>query len=177
MALIDDMIAAGWLDRLIARHSNNPPSDPKRKAQFHFNTGYETRLESPYTSQRAGRAWHALDQAAIAAVERARVMRDTGDSGPIPATLDSVDSGKRLGSKSVDYHVIVVVKDMDTGGENRVMVHLNLDASATQQQIASMASTPEVIARHWTTTGQKGEVSPDKFTSVEVIILGVVGRK
>jgi len=91
--------------------------------------------------------------------------------------LESVDSGKRLGSKSVDYHLIVVVRDSDTGGENRVMVHLNLDASATQQQIASMASTQEIILRNWTDTGKKGQITPEKYTTVEVIFLGVIGRK
>lgn len=173
----DRMIAGGWLDRLVDRMSNQLPENARARRQHFYNVQYEMRQESPWVSGRYGRQWADLARAAEQAVERADEMRRGGTPIHTPNQVPSADKRSMELASELQYHVLVVVRDPETGGTNRVRVVLNSQLGLNLQDLATTAASPAMISNWWSDSGRRGEIAPTDYTVVEVIPLGIVGRR
>lgn len=179
MANRGDVIAAGYLDRLIARIGTVGRAQISPTNKAYLEIVRKTREDSPFDVRGGFGAFREVAEEARAAVNRARRagLSDPGSIGPAPSDVPPADPSRARGSRSIEYHVIVGAYDPVTGGEYRGRVVVTATGAITGDRVQDGA---EEIARQRIRDNDSpttGEIKADRAVVSEVIVIGIVGRR
>ena len=170
-----DVIAAGGLDRLIARLSKVGKGQIDRVQKGYLDALSKARIAADQDASGFYAAWREVGEAARLAVNRARTLNGGGRVGPAPGSIGAAGDPDDARATRAEYHVLVELRDSESGQRTTLPVVVTTSARLSLADLAALAG-PQALAdpRRAEYDARSGRPSGNT-TVVRVILTGIVG--
>lgn len=175
MATAREIVSAGYLDRMISRLSTIGKGQIDRTQAGYLTAVRKGREQSPYDVRGSYAGWREVAEEARLAVNRARRLTGGGDRGPPPSSLTVAGDPDGARATRSEYHVLVEVRDPDTGSRAVVPVVVTTSGRLTMADLAALAGAQALAERSWQRSPRGGGIQTDTPTVVAVRLTGIVG--